>query len=69
LALCCAAGNEKKKPVLPVPVLNARTVAVIIDPDAGISPSAPMANKNAQEDVEKHSKSGTPSPGFGLDEP
>ena len=53
LALCCAAGNEKKKPVLPVPVLNARTVAVIIDPEAGISPSAPMANKNAQEDVEK----------------
>jgi hypothetical protein len=26
---------------------------VIIDPDAGISPSAPMANKNAQADVEK----------------
>jgi len=35
-AVCCPAGNEKKKPVLPVPVLNARTVAVIIDPDAGI---------------------------------
>ena len=53
LALCCVAGNEKKKPVLPVPVLNARTVAVIIDPDAGISPSAPMANKNAQERSEE----------------
>jgi len=53
LGLCCAAGNEKKKPVLPVPVVNARTVAVIIDPEAGISASAPMANKNAQEDVEK----------------
>ena len=53
LALCCAAGNETKKPVLPVPVLNARTVAVIIDPDAGVSTSAPLANKTAQEDVEK----------------
>jgi len=41
LAALSAAGNEKKKPVLPVPVLNARTVAVIIDPDAGISPSRP----------------------------
>ncbi len=53
MALCSVAGNEKKKPVLPVPVLNARTVAVIIDPDAGVSTSAPLANKTAQEDVEK----------------
>src|SRR5260221_84164 len=53
LAALAAAGNEKKKPVLPVPVLNARTVAVIIDPDTGISTSAPLANKTAQEDVEK----------------
>ena len=53
LAICSVAGNEKKKPVLPVSVLNARTVVVLIDPDAGISPSAPLANKTAQEDVEK----------------
>ncbi len=48
-----AFGNDKKKPVLPASVLNARTVVVLIDPDAGISPSAPLANKTAQEDVEK----------------
>jgi hypothetical protein len=53
IAIFSAAGNDKKKPVLPVPVLNARTVVVLIDPDAGISPTAPMANKTAQEDVEK----------------
>ncbi|HLZ11587.1 MAG TPA: hypothetical protein VKP58_03280 [Candidatus Acidoferrum sp.] len=53
LLICSAAGNEKKKPVLPVQVLNVRTAAVIIDPDAGVSPTAPMADKTAQEDVEK----------------
>lgn len=53
LAFGSALGNEKKKPVLPVSVVNSRTVAVLIDPDAGISPSAPSANKTAQEDVEK----------------
>jgi hypothetical protein len=53
IAICSAGGNEKKKPVLPVSVLNSRTVVVLIDPDAGISPTAPMANKTAQEDVEK----------------
>jgi hypothetical protein len=46
------AGN-KKKIVLPAYVLNARTVVVLIDPNAGISPEAPLANKTAQEDVEK----------------
>ena len=46
------AGN-KKKVVLPAYVLNARTVVVLIDPNAGISPEAPLANKTAQEDVEK----------------
>ena len=53
LTILPAIGNEKKKPVLPVPVTNARTVVVLIDPNAGISPSAPLANKTAQEDVEK----------------
>ena len=48
-----AFGNDKKKPVLPVAVVNARTVVVLIDPDAGVSPPAPLANKTAQEDVEK----------------
>src|SRR6266436_7593757 len=46
------AGN-KKKIVLPAYVLKARTVIVLIDPDAGINPQAPLANKTAQEEVEK----------------
>lgn len=48
-----AFGNEKKKPVLPVAVVNSRTVVVLIDPDAGVSTSAPLENKTALEDVEK----------------
>lgn len=54
LALTLATfGNEKKKPVLPATILNAQTVAVIVDPDAGISTDDPLANKAALEDVEK----------------
>lgn len=50
---CTASANDKKKPTLPATILNARTVAVIIDPDAGVSPDAPLANRTAAEDVEK----------------
>ena len=46
-------AGGKKKSSLPLSVLNARTVLVLIDPQAGISANAPMANKTAQEDVEK----------------
>lgn len=46
-------ADDKKKPILPATILNARTVAVIVDPDAGISTDAPLANKDAVEDVEK----------------
>lgn len=46
------AGGEKKSS-LPPYVLTARTVVVLIDPDAGISADAPLANKTAQEGVEK----------------
>jgi len=46
------AGNKKKN-LLPTYVLKARTVAVLIDPASGISTTAPLANKTAQEDVEK----------------
>lgn len=46
------AGN-KKKHVLPACVINARTVVVLIDPQAGTSASSPLANKTAQQDVEK----------------
>jgi hypothetical protein len=51
-ASLAVAGN-KKKIVLPAYVLKARTVIVLIDPDAGINPQAPLANKTAQEEVEK----------------
>jgi hypothetical protein len=39
--------------VLPAYVLKARTMLVLIDPDAGISMTSPQANKTAQDDVEK----------------
>jgi hypothetical protein len=53
--VCClaAAGKDKKKIILPVDVLEARTVLVVVDPDAGMALEAPMANRTAQEDVEK----------------
>jgi len=50
-SLAVAAG--KKKDLLPTYVLKARTVLVLIDPDAGTSMTAPQANKTAQDDVEK----------------
>jgi hypothetical protein len=55
LGWCCltAAGKDKNKVVLPADVLQARTVLVLIDPDAGMAIDAPMANRTAQEDVEK----------------
>ena len=46
-------GGDKKKSVLPAYILKARTVVVLIDPDAGSSAKEPLANKTAQEDVEK----------------
>jgi hypothetical protein len=55
LVLCASltlTGNDKKA-VLPAYVLNARTVLVLIDPDAGTSMTSPLANKKAQDDVEK----------------
>jgi len=48
-----SSANDKKKPILPAIILNARTVAVIVDSDAGVSTDAPLANKTAVEDVEK----------------
>src|SRR5207302_9787069 len=46
-------AGDKKKILLPAYVLKARTVLVLIDPDAGTSMTSPLANKTAQEDVEK----------------
>jgi len=48
-----ALAGGKKKVLLPPYVLNARTVVVLIDPTAGTSVTTPLANKTAQEDVEK----------------
>jgi len=53
LLFACFTSANKKKDTLPAEVLDARTVVVLIDPDAGNSTAAPLANKSAQEDVEK----------------
>jgi hypothetical protein len=53
LSTSLAIAGNKKKPLLPAYVLKARTVAVLIDPNAGTSVTSPLANKTAQEDVEK----------------
>lgn len=56
LVLCCAVGaakDKRKRILLPADVLQARTVLVIVDPDAGVSAEAPYANRTAQQDVEK----------------
>ena len=53
LCACFASAKDKQKNALPASVLKARTVAVIIEPDAGMSPSDPLANKTAREEVEK----------------
>ena len=45
-------AGAKDKPVLPAFVRTAHTVAVIIDPTAGISLEDPRANQVAQKDVE-----------------
>ena len=52
---CClfAAAKNKKKIILPADVLQAESVLVVIDPDAGIAVDAPMANRNARDAVER----------------
>ena len=45
-------AKDKTKNILPAYVLQAHTVAVIIDPKAGISIEDPRANQVAQKDVE-----------------
>ncbi len=45
--------SPKRNPKSPTYILNAHTVCVIIDPDAGTSLSDPLANKTAQDEVEK----------------
>ena len=56
LILVCSlstAAKNKKKVVLPTDILEARTVLVVIDPDAGLELEAPNANRNARDAVEK----------------
>ncbi len=53
LVTTLAIAGGKKKDLLPAYVLKARTVLVIIDPEAGTSMTSPQANKTAQDDVEK----------------
>ena len=45
-------AKDKKKSILPAYVLTARTVTVMIDPDAGVSVDDPRANEIARKDVE-----------------
>jgi hypothetical protein len=53
IILCSALATAKKKAILPVDVLRARTVLVIIDPSAGVDARDPNANRAARADVEK----------------
>jgi hypothetical protein len=47
------AAKDKKKSTLPAYVLEAQTVFVMIDPDAGTPVTDPQGNRTAREDVEK----------------
>lgn len=47
-----ALAGGKPKPLLPEYVRIAHTVAVLVDPDAGVSLDDPRANQIAQKDVE-----------------
>jgi len=48
-----AVAKDKKKPPLPADILQAHTVLVLIDPDAGVDAQDPMANRTARQDVER----------------
>jgi hypothetical protein len=52
LLVSFAFAKDKNKKILPAYVLGAHSVAVIIEPGAGISVDDPRANENARKDVE-----------------
>jgi hypothetical protein len=54
LVLWCLVGaaKDKKKNLLPADIVEARTVLVMVDPNAGIVAEHPNANRMAREDVE-----------------
>jgi hypothetical protein len=47
-----ALAKDSEKGALPATVLRAKTVAILVDPDAGVSLTDPQANQVAQRDVE-----------------
>ena len=52
MMLLPAFAKDKKKILLPNYILQAKTVTVLIDPNAGIDVADPEANRTAQKDVE-----------------
>lgn len=52
LAAATPTPAKDSAPILPPWALEARTVAVLIDPEAGVNLQDPNANQNAQRDVE-----------------
>ena len=52
LLLSLSASAKDKKPVLPESVLRARYVMVMVDPESGVSFTAPSENTTARNDVE-----------------
>jgi|SRR5579863_6736799 len=56
LLLVCsiaAPGKNKKKILLPVDILQARTMLVVVDPQAGMAIDSPNGNRIARDDVER----------------
>ena len=56
LLLVCsqlAIAKDKKKAVLPEDILQAKTVLVMVDPDAGVDAADPNANRLARTNVEQ----------------
>jgi hypothetical protein len=47
-----SSSKDKKKETLPEMILRARYVAVVIDPDTGMSVTNPLENRTARTDVE-----------------
>src|SRR5437867_10162255 len=53
LLLACLNSFADKKKTLPAYVLKARTISVLVDPQAGIALQDPLANQTARGEVEK----------------
>lgn len=49
----CLQGKDQKELILPTYVLEAKTVAVVVDPDAPVSAAHPSDNKQAADAVEQ----------------